>query len=393
MYAESEIQNILSQGENSSVEFKSASVRPESLAREMASFANTGGGIILVGVGDAGDIEGVEDAARYEEKVTNIARNNVSPPLSVDCFSAVIDGKRIIGVGVPKGRDKPYQAGNRYYTRVGSTNRVATQFELLRLFQAAGLFHFDRTGVEGASMKDINLSAVDAYFRRYEIDFASEAESEKEKLLVNTDILTEERVPTIAGLLIFGLNPSRRLPQCGISFAHFPGNDMDGPLIDKQNIDGTLDYQVTTGIAVIRNNLLAPSDIKGAKREDARPMPPEKVFRELLVNACVHRNYAIFGSKIRVFMYNDRMEFISPGRLPNTVTVEKLKAGVSYATNPVIVKFMENLRFIDRLGRGLPMVFQEMQRSGGEAVFKEIGEEFKATLRWPPDISPYGNSR
>lgn len=383
MYAESEIRNILAQGENASVEFKKAGVRPEALAREMAAFANTGGGVILIGVADGGEIEGVADNARLEEWVMNIARNNVSPPLAVECSFARLDEKQIVAVSVPKGRDKPYQVGDKYYTRVGSTNRVATQFELLRLFQAAGLFHFDRTPVDGAAMKDLNLSAIDAYFRRYDIDFLSESESEKATLLINTDILTEEKAPTIAGMLIFGVNPSRFLPQCGISFAHFSGNDLSGSLIDKQNLDGPLDYQVTTGLAVIRNNLRTPSTIEGAKRTDVRVLPEEKVFRELLVNACVHRNYAIWGSKIRVFMFEDRIEFISPGRLPNTVTVEKLKAGVSYAVNPVIVKFMENLRFIDRLGRGLPMVWREMKRIGGEAVFKEIGEEFKVTIRWP----------
>ncbi len=76
------------------------------------------------------------------------------------------------------------------------------------------------------------------------------------------------------------------------------------------------------------------------------------------------------------------LEFITPGRLPNTVTIEKIKAGVSYARNPVLVKFMENLRYIDRLGRGLPMVWREMQKIGGSVEFKEVGEEFKVTLMW-----------
>ena len=78
-------------------------------------------------------------------------------------------------------------------------------------------------------------------------------------------------------------------------------------------------------------------------------------------------------------MFDDRLEFISPGRLPNTITIEKLKAGVSYTTNPVIVKFMENLRFIDKLGRGLPMVYKA-QKAGKDIHFEEIGEEFKVTL-------------
>ena len=81
-------------------------------------------------------------------------------------------------------------------------------------------------------------------------------------------------------------------------------------------------------------------------------------------------------------MFEDRIEVISPGKLPNTVTVEKLKAGVSYAVNPVIVKFMENLRYIDKLGRGLPLVYQAAQKLGKEVLFEEIGEEFKVALFW-----------
>jgi ATP-dependent DNA helicase RecG len=105
-----------------------------------------------------------------------------------------------------------------------------------------------------------------------------------------------------------------------------------------------------------------------------------KVFRELIVNACVHRNYAIIGSKIRLLMFSDRIEFISPGRLPNTVTIDKLKAGVSYASNPILLKFMENLRYVERLGRGLPMVYHEVRKLGQEVVFKELGEEFRVIV-------------
>ena len=79
-------------------------------------------------------------------------------------------------------------------------------------------------------------------------------------------------------------------------------------------------------------------------------------------------------------MFDDRIEFISPGRLPNTITIEKLKSGVSYASNPVVVKFMENLRYIDKLGRGLPMVYMSAVKNNKQVIFEEIGEEFKVTL-------------
>lgn len=119
---------------------------------------------------------------------------------------------------------------------------------------------------------------------------------------------------------------------------------------------------------------------RGTQREPTGFVYSDKVFRELLTNAVIHRNYAIQGSQVRVLMFDDRLEFRSPGRLPNTLTIEKLKVGVSYAVNPILVKFMENLRYTDRLGRGLPMVYREAQQAGKAVEFKEVGEEFWVVL-------------
>jgi len=198
--------------------------------------------------------------------------------------------------------------------------------------------------------------------------------------LINTDILTTDHTPTVAGILLFGVNPDRFLPQCGIMFAHYRGNEQGDELIDRQRISGTLPQQIDTALAVIKNNLLRPSHIEGVKRTETALVPAEKVFREILVNACVHRNYAITGSQIRIAMFDNRCEFISPGRLPSTVTVEKLRSGVSYATNPVLVKFMDNLRYMDRLGRGFPIIYREMQKLGLEVLVQELGEELRVTL-------------
>lgn len=108
---------------------------------------------------------------------------------------------------------------------------------------------------------------------------------------------------------------------------------------------------------------------------------PSLVLREAIVNTLVHRNYSITGSKIRIFMFDDRIEFHSPGRLPNTVTIEKMKIGISYARNPFLVKYMENLRYIDQLGRGVPMIMKTMKEAGAkEPLLQESGEEFILTL-------------
>lgn len=375
-----ELQELIQQGENSSVEFKEYGVRAESLAKEMVAFANSQGGVILLGVTDQGIVTGIPADCRLEEWVMNIARDRVIPALEPQFKQHTIDKKIVGEIVVSKGKDKPYQTNGKYYVRVGSTNRMASQSELMRLFQASGIFHYDGNAVEGCTIRDLIFTELDRYFGEYQIDFSSESEKNKQRLLINTDILNEQGQTTIGGLLMFGINPERYLPQSGISFAHFAGSEIQSELIDKENVSGPLPFQVDRSLAIIKNNLLVPSDIKGGQRENRCQYPPMKVFRELIVNACVHRNYAIIGSKIRLLMFNNRIEFISPGRLPNTVTIDKLKAGVSYASNPILLKFMENLRYVERLGRGLPMVYHEVRKLGQEVVFKELGEEFRVIV-------------
>ncbi len=379
MVSKKDIIEILRQGENSGVEFKTADVKASSIAKEIVGFANTGGGVVLVGVNDSAKIIGIENISNAEEWIANICRENVIPAISCTIEIVYFQDKNILFVKVPKGKDKPYQTNKfRFLIRIGSTNRIATQQELLRLFQESGAFHYDITAVTKTKIKDLNFYKLDSYFSKYNIDFIND--TEKENLLVNTDILSENQQVTIGGLLLFGINPQKYLHNAYISFAHFKGTEISDELIDKKNIYGTIDYQVDSGLAVIKNNIKTPSVIKGLKREDTKYLYPDKVFRELLLNAVVHRNYSIHGSRIRIFMFEDRIEFISPGKLPNTVNIEKIKYGVSFARNPVILKFMENLRYIDLLGRGIPMVINEVKKINKKVVFKEIGEEFKVIL-------------
>ncbi len=170
------------------------------------------------------------------------------------------------------------------------------------------------------------------------------------------------------------------MPQNGISFAHFRGNEITDELIDKKVISGRLQDIAEQTLVVLKNNMRNPSIIKGLKREENEEYPI-LVLREAIINALVHRNYSIIGSKIRIFMFDDRIEFHSPGKLPNTVTIEKMKIGVSYARNPFLVKYMENMRYIDQLGRGIPMIIKTMKDNGAkEPMLKELGEEFILTI-------------
>lgn len=229
---------------------------------------------------------------------------------------------------------------------------IASREELMRLFQASGAVHFDISPIEGTTKKDLNMDLIRDYFLKYNMfDLYEETEEAVDRILVNADILREgvnTRECTVGGLLIFGKKVDDKLPQNGISFAHFRGNDITEELIDKKQIVGNLPDIVEQALVVIKNNIRTPSTIVGAVREE-KEMYPTIVLREALVNAVVHRNYSIIGSKIRILMFADRIEFHSPGKLPNTVTIDKMKVGVSYSRNPFLVKYMENLRYIDSI--------------------------------------------
>ena len=379
-----EIKKIIQNGENSYIEFKEEEIKAKELAEEIVAFSNSEGGMILIGVDDEGNIKGVKDD-KIEETVMNICRNNCIPHIIPLYENIEVEGKRIAVITVPKGLNKPYYtADHKYYIRVGTTKRIASKEELLRLFEASGSLHFDISPVEGTSIKDLNIDIIRDYFMKYNtFDLFDEPEESVERILVNADILKEadgRKLCTVGGLLVFGKNPEKHLPQNGVSFAHFKGNEITDELIDKKIITGRIQDIAEQLMVVIKNNMLIPSVINGLKREDKEEYPTV-VMREAIVNSLVHRNYSISGSKIRVFMFGDRIEFRSPGRLPNTVTIEKMKVGVSYARNPFLVKYMENMRYIDQLGRGIPMILKKMKEAGAkEPLLMEQGEEFVLTI-------------
>ena len=373
------IQALLEQGENTHIEFKADAVRPESVAREIVAFANTFGGTLLIGVEDDGSLSGIE--SDRETWIANISRNNIIPALQLDVQHADIEGKRICMVTVPKGQDRPYQTQDgKYWIRAGSTNRMATKEELSRLFQQAGLIHFDISPVANTDMSYIDKEAVDAYYRSYySTAFIDLSDDEQHRLLVNTDILIQHEgqwVVSVGGLLMFGKQPQRRLPQSSIVFAVFKGISITDDLADKKEITGTLPELIDKTLGLLQLYLPTPSTIEGAKRKESLAASP-KVLRESIVNAVMHRDYSISHRKIQVYIYSDRVEITSPGGLPNTLTLEKIRYGNSAPRNVFLVKFLDNLRYFDGLGRGIPMMLEAMQ---DRIAFENIGELFRLTL-------------
>lgn len=392
-----ELFEIIRNGENSYIEFKLDTVSPNELAEVFIGFANSDGGRVLLGISDSGEIIGIT-REKLEEWVINVCRNNCDPGIIPFIETLEVEpSKKVMVVTIPKGLGSVYKTNRgRWLIRVGSTTRDASSEELSRLFQQRGVVHFDIAPVPNSGFDQLDIRRVKYYWeviRKIRID---EIEMKLTDLLVNSQIMTqtdEGRFITIAGTLIFVRNPEGFLPQAGITAVRFIGNEMSYETSDREDIEGSLvnlydDYGniieygvIEKAIGFVERNTSTFSYMNGIIRKDVSQYRKESI-REAIVNAVAHRHYSIIGSKIRLFIFNDRLEVRSPGRIPNTVTIEKMKTSCHYARNPVIVKFLQHFGYVEDIGLGIPDKIIKLMRehSGKEPELRESGEEFIITL-------------
>lgn len=369
------LMEIIRNGENSGIEFKRDDVHPQSLAKEIASLANLEGGYILLGIEDDGAVTGLM-RPDIEEWVMNVCFGNIQPPIIPYFEIVLLEGNKKIGVITIPGDspDKPYKAhqGSRWvsFVRLGSTAREATREQEQRLYQSSGLVRYDIKPVPGASLKDLHISRLINYFKDIRAQDCPEQEEVErwETLLINTEIMVESRgkaIPTVGGTLLFGKNPNRYLPQSGILAVAYPGMEKDYEAIEREMILGPIvgrffgtDDIVETGlveraIEFVRRNTGSRSYLVEGRRID-KPVYPEEVIRETIVNAIAHRDYTISGTDIELSIYSDRLEVISPGRLPNTVTIERMKAGCRATRNELIKEVLRDYHYVEATGLGVP---------------------------------------
>ncbi len=265
---------------------------------------------------------------------------------------------------------------------------MATKEELSRLFQQAGLVHFDIAPLEQTSITDLDDRKLHEYwFTYYSINYLELEQEEQRRLLRNADILglpEGEETVTVGGMLLFGKDPQRRIPQSFINFAVFDGLLQTDELLDKQNIGGTLPELIQQTHTKPRTFLPKPSTLSGMQRVEV-PMIPDKVIREALVNAVCHRDYSISNRRIAVYVFRDRLEISSPGRLPNTLNLEKILTGNSAPRNQFLLKYLDNMKYIDGLGRGVPMIIA--RETKGNFLYSEEGEILHLVLPFQAPVT------
>ena len=400
-----ELLELIRNNENSGVEFKRDDVRPEVLAKELCALANLEGGHVLLGVEDDGSITGLtRDPHKAEEWVMNICRGDaLRPPLIPYWETVDVNGHTVGIVSLPADLpDKPYKARRgqawQVFVRRGSTSVEASREEEARLYQSAGLLRYDIRPVAGTSLDDLDLRRLRAYFQyvREQDAPGGEESLDWERLLINTDFMVEDRgrsIATVGGILLFGLNPNRWLPQAGITAVAYEGEERDyaaredvrlrgplTPLVD--NTKGIVDNGlIDQAIGFVNRNIGHSATLVGARREDKSDYPLDAV-REAVVNAVAHRDYTISVADIEVAIFSDRMEIISPGRLPNTVTVDKMRSGYRATRNELIKEVLRDYRYVDARGLGVPRKIVRLMRqiNGTEPDLVEEDERFLVTL-------------
>ncbi|MFV1950472.1 MAG: ATP-binding protein, partial [Nitrospinota bacterium] len=284
-----------------------------------------------------------------------------------------------------------------YYIRVGSTSREASPEELQRLFQQRGQIRFDLKPVPGATFEDLDMLRLKNYFRDIRGQHIPPHEDIEtwQQLLVNTEIMVTDRdrhIPSVGGILLFGKNPNRYLPQAGISVAAYKGQKKDYNTIERDVIRGTVVARfnetgeiVDTGIVeraieFVRRNIHSKAYIENGRRID-KPDYPDEVIREAVVNALAHRDYTITGTEIELSVYSDRLEIISPGRLPNTVTIERMKAGCRATRNELIKEVLRDYHYIEATGLGVPRKIIAGMLKHNSTEPDLIEEEYSLTVR------------
>jgi ATP-dependent DNA helicase RecG len=342
-----ELLELISRGEDTRTQFKLSQdvTNAKSLAGEMVALANSKGGRILIGVDDTGSVIGLssEDIRRINQLISNTATDCVRPSINPETENISVGGLLVLVVTIPEGISKPY-ADNEgvFWVKSGSDKRrVTAREEIQRMFQGADLVHADAVLVEGSTAGDIDLDHFSEFFEQQlgeSLDAALEKDGISLGQLLNNLGLARDATLKLAGVLIFGRHPQRHRPAFVVKAVSFVGDDSAGKKYrDSQNIEGCLRDLYRGTMSFLTRNLRRLQGEKGINTEGDLEVPPA-ALEELVVNMLLHRDYFI-SAPWRVLMFDNRIELISPGALPNNLTVENIRNGVSNIRNPLIASY------------------------------------------------------
>lgn len=340
-----ELIGLIRLGEDTRTQFKKTITNPESVAGELVAFSNSKGGRIMIGVDDRGTVVGLsaDDIRRINQLISNTATDHVRPPINPITENIAIEGKVVMVVTVQEGISKPYADNNGvFWVKSGADKRrVTSREEIQRMLQSADLIHADELPIEGTSVGDLDLEHFGNYFEKQygeSVEAVLSRDSISLGQLLNNLGLARDIKLNLAGLMLFGRNPQRYRPAFVVKAVSFAGNDPAGSVYrDSQDLSGCLRDLHSQTMSFLNRNLRHIQGNKGFNSVGELEVSPV-ALEELVVNMLLHRDYFI-SAPWRIMLFDDRIELTSPGALPNNLTIENIRYGISVIRNPLIASF------------------------------------------------------
>ena len=258
--------------------------------------------------------------------------------------------------------------------------------EHVKMLQALG----DTKGVTArevrkpAQLADLDNEIIQDYIAHREQKQGRQIKLPQDRLLQQIGAVTADGNPTVAGLLLFGLEPQFFLPQSGLTFVRFSGTELRGPgglpgYSRRDEITGPLAQIIERTWTILMQEMRLEAVVKGLRREERTEYPPIAV-REALVNAVCHRDYRLTGRRIEIRMFDDRVEIHSPGGLPGYITIDNI-VEEHFSRNPRLVNGLYHWNYIEELGLGVDKMIEAMVQAGHpQPVFKATPHSFTVTL-------------
>ncbi len=372
-----EVLSLRKHGRGPQVEFVPERTTPRALAKVLAGMANAEGGTVLLGISPKPDVipglrnpETARDAAL---QATLLCEPHLIIPLPE---IVTLDNAHVVVITVPRGLPHVYAVGGRFPERVGNRNKTLSPPKLRRLLIERGDVSFESLPARGAGIQDVDWDRAQRYA---EASGLLPGISVEELLRKRGCIIGDDGVPTNAGILLFGREIERFVRTAEIIVARYAGRAMSDSFI-REDIRGPLPDQIRRAEAFVMANMRRGSRLTALEREEHPEYPP-KAVREAIVNAVAHRDYGTQGDTTRIFMFSDRIEFHSPGKLPGHITVANI-VDERFSRNEAIVQVLADMGFIERLGYGIDRMIQLMREDGlPNPQFKETANGFLVTLR------------
>ncbi|MCG2829633.1 MAG: putative DNA binding domain-containing protein [Desulfobacteraceae bacterium] len=385
-----ELLDIINTGETSKVQFKEKMSHPDSIAGEMIAMSNSMGGMILFGVKDkTGEIIGLsyEEIHRYSQNIGNYATNNIVPGIYIKTEIVSVDSngeKKILIVYIDEGINKPYKDLNRdvWVKQSSDKRRVTDNAEMLRIFQQGSHLLADEMEVYDTSIEDINQELFRDYFSKEFQATIEEKGLSFEQALKVKKVLRNDKL-TLAGVLFFGKEPQTIKPGFCIKVVSFFGNSLGGNdyRSKPEDLIGTIPELFKKGMNFLESNLRYMQ--KGQNFNFIGILEISKnALVEILVNALIHRDY-LKNAPTRIMIFDNSVEIISPGKLPNSLTVEEAMFGNPVIRNPQLVKFSFHTMPFSGIGTGLIRALKEQPDI--EFINDVDGEQFIVKIPRPEE--------